>query len=265
MAHIVRGPSGGLPAYHALRDVQLRQAFEVEQGLYLAEGEKVIRRAFEAGHRPHSFLLAERWLAPLESVLAASDAPCHVLSEADIEKLTGFHVHRGALAAMIRPAPLEPEDVLGGASRVVVMEDLADHTNVGAVFRSVAALGWDAVLLSPRCADPLYRRAIKVSMGAVFTLPFARIEDWHGAPDLLRDAGFTTCAMTLSDDAVALDTIEAPQRVALIVGSEGHGLSRRWESGADLRVTIAMARGVDSLNVAASVSIACWQLRPVSR
>lgn len=265
MAHIVRGPVDGLGAYHALRDVQLRQSFEVEQGLYLAEGEKVIRRAFEAGHHPHSFLLAERWLAPLADVLAATDVPCHVLDEAAIEELTGFHVHRGALAAMRRPTPLAPEAVLAGARRVVVMEDLADHTNVGAVFRSVAALGWDAVLLSPRCADPYYRRAIKVSMGAVFSLPFARVDDWHSVPELLHDAGFTTCAMTLAEDAVALDTIEAPQRVALIVGSEGHGLSRRWESGSDLRVTIPMARGVDSLNVAASVSVACWQLRPVSR
>lgn len=263
MVRIVEGlgTAADLRVYCDLRDVQLRQAFEAEHGLYLAEGEKVIRRALQAGHAPHSFLLAARWIEPLADLLGATDAPCYVLSEAEIETLTGFHVHRGALAAIRRPSPVAPEVVLAGAKRVVVMEDLADHTNVGAVFRNVAALGWDAVLLSPRCADPYYRRAIKVSMGAVFSLPFARIEDWHGAPDLLHRTGFTTFAMTLADTSVPLDSVVAPERIALVVGSEGHGLSHRWESGSGVRVTIPMARGIDSLNVAASVAVACWHLR----
>jgi tRNA G18 (ribose-2'-O)-methylase SpoU len=263
VARIVEGPGlpGELRAYHDLRDVQLRQAFEIEHGLYLAEGEKVIRRALAAGHKPFSFLLTARWLESLADVLAASDAPCHVLSEAEIEQLTGFHVHRGALAAMQRPEPVTPAAALAQARRVVVMEDLADHANVGAVFRSVAAFGWDAVLLSPRCADPYYRRSIKTSMGAVFSLPFARIEDWHGAPGFLRQAGFATYAMTLAPDSVPIDSVRAPERLALVVGSEGHGLSHRWESGSDVRVTIPMAAGIDSLNVAASVAVACFHLR----
>lgn len=264
MARLVKGEitTPDLRVFTDLRDVQLREAIEAEHGLYLAEGEKVIRRALDAGHAAHSFLMAERWVESLADVLATTDAPCHVLPEAEIEKLTGFHVHRGALAAMVRPQPRAVDEVLAGANRVVVVEDLADHTNVGAVFRSVAALGWDAVILSPRCADPFYRRSIKVAMGAVFQVPFARVDDWYAAPDLIRAAGITSFAMTLGEGAVPLDAVEAPDRLALVVGSEGHGLSPHWESGCDHRVTIPMAAGIDSLNVAASVAVACWQLRP---
>lgn len=245
--------------YVDLRDVQLRLRLESEHGLFLAEGEKVVRRAVESGRRPRSFLMSPKWLAALDDVLQQTDVPCFVLDDAAIEKLTGFHVHRGALAALERPVLPSPEQVLGKACRVVVVEDLADHTNVGAIFRSVAALGFDAVLLSPRCADPLYRRAIKVSMGSVFWLPYARVEDWYDAPDLLRTAGFTTYAMTLSDDAVPLDEVPRDvERLALIVGSEGHGLSTRWEQAADHRVTIPMSADIDSLNVASSAAVACW-------
>jgi tRNA G18 (ribose-2'-O)-methylase SpoU len=248
--------------YVRLRDVQLRSKLETERGIYLAEGEKVVRRAVEAGHRPLSFLMAPRWLDGLADVLARSDAPCFVMAEPEIEQLTGFHVHRGALAAVARPAPLAAADVLADAQRVVVVEDLVDHTNIGAVFRNVAALGFDAVLLSPRCADPLYRRAIKVSMGAVFGLPHARVDDWYDAPSLLRGAGFVSYAMTLAPDAVPLTEVPTDlARLAVVVGAEGHGLSDRWEREADLRVTIPMAAGIDSLNVAAAVAVACWQLR----
>jgi tRNA G18 (ribose-2'-O)-methylase SpoU len=249
--------------YVDLRDVQLRLRLESERGLFLAEGEKVVRRAVESGHAPRSFLMSPKWLESLADVLDASDAPCFVLDDAAIERLTGFHVHRGALAALERPDLPSPAEVLAAARRVVVVEDLADHTNVGAIFRSVAALGFDAVLLSPRCADPLYRRAIKVSMGSVFWLPYARVEDWYGAPELLREAGYTTYAMTLADDSVALDVVPRDvERLALVVGSEGHGLSTRWEQSADHRVTIPMAADIDSLNVASSVAVACWELRP---
>ncbi len=245
-----------------LRDVQLRLKLESERGLFLAEGEKVLRRAVESGHHPRSFLMAPKWVEALEDVLVKSDAPCFVLDDASIEELTGFHVHRGALAALERPVLPAPRDVLARARRVVVVEDLADHTNVGAIFRSVAALGFDAVLLSPRCADPLYRRAIKVSMGSVFWLPYARVDDWYAAPEMLREAGFTTYAMTLSDDSVAIDEVPHDvERLALIVGSEGHGLSTRWEETADHRVTIPMSADIDSLNVASSVAVACWELR----
>lgn len=268
MAKIVRldDPSDPrLADYVHLRDVQLRQKLEAEHGVFLAEGEKVVRRAVESGHVPASFLMSERWLSGLSDVLDSCDAPCFVLSDDAIEQITGFHVHRGALAALERPAPTSVSDVLAGARRVVVMEDLADHANVGAIFRSAAALGFDAVLLSPRCADPLYRRAIKVSMGAVFRMPHARIEDWYDAPDVLREAGFTTCALTIGEGAVPIDRLPTDlDRLALVVGSEGHGLSPRWEEGADLRVTIPMVAEIDSLNAAASVAVACWALRPTA-
>ena len=170
-----------LADYRDLRDVQLRKNLEAEHGLFLAEGEKVVRRAVEGGFPVRSFLMAPRWLDGLADVLATTDAPCYVLSEALAEEVTGFHVHRGALASLVR-RPLPPvADVLDGARSVLVLEDLVDHTNVGAIFRSGAALGFDAALLAPRCADPLYRRSIKVAMGAVFSLPWTRLTDWHDA------------------------------------------------------------------------------------
>src|SRR6187399_3161377 len=193
-----------LADYRDLRDVQLRTHLEAEHGLFLAEGEKVVRRAVEAGHRPRSFLMAPRWLDGLADVLATSDAPCFVVSEALAEEVTGFHVHRGALASLERRPLPSLDDVLAGARSVLVLEEIVDHTNVGAIFRSGAALGFDAVLLAPRCADPLYRRSIKVAMGAVFTMPWTRLPSWETAlPDLSR-AGFTTVALTLADDAIEL-------------------------------------------------------------
>ena len=264
MARIVEVSDPGDPRlrdYVDLRDVHMRKLLETERGIFLAEGEKVVRRAIESGNVPRSFLMSPRWLEPLQDVLDVTDAECFVLSDAAIESLTGFHVHRGALASLDRPILPSPETVLAGAKRIVVLEDLMDHTNVGSAFRAVAALGFDAVLLSPRCADPLYRRAIKVSMGSVFWLPYARIDDWYAAPDLLREAGFTTLAMTLSPDSIDLrDAPRDAERIALIVGSEGHGLSERWTTGSDHRVKIPMAPEIDSLNVASSVAVACWEL-----
>jgi len=244
--------------YTDLRDVQLRTTVEQERGIYIAEGEKVIHRAVAAGHTPRSLLLAPRWLDNLSDVLESTDAPAYVLTEKAIEQVTGFHVHRGALAAMQRPQEREPREVLAKARRVLVAEDLVDHTNIGAIMRNAAALGFDAVLLSPRCADPLYRRSIKVAMGAVFSLPWARLDDWYGAPALLRELGFTTYAMTLADDAVSLEDVEPAERAAVIVGSEGPGLTEHWQREADHRVIIPMSAGIDSLNVAASTAIACW-------
>ncbi|WP_370614067.1 TrmH family RNA methyltransferase [Mumia sp. Pv 4-285] len=250
--------------YVDLRDVQLRKLLEAERGVFIAEGEKVVRRALESGHEARSFLMAPRWLETLADVLAGTDAPVFVMSEAEIERVTGFHVHRGALASLYRaPVPTVVE-VLDRSRRIVVAEDLMDHTNVGAVFRSVAALGFDAVILSPRCADPLYRRAIKVSMGSVFWLPYARVDDWYAFPELLRGHGWTSLAMTLSDDARDLRELakgsEMGEKVALMVGAEGHGLSPHWSRSADVRVTIPMAADIDSLNVAAATAVACWAL-----
>lgn len=247
--------------YVDLRDVHLRKLLETERGIFLAEGEKVIRRALESGNSPRSFLMSPRWLDTLGDLLEKTDVPCFVLADAAIETLTGFHVHRGALAALDRPILPTAVDVLSGARRVVILEDLADHTNVGSAFRAAAAMGFDAVLLSPRCADPLYRRAIKVSMGSVFWLPYARIDDWYGAPGLLKAAGFTTFAMTLSDDSIDIRDIPRDvAKAALIVGSEGHGLTAHWAKDSDYRVKIPMAPQIDSLNVAASVAVACWEL-----
>ena len=248
-----------LADYRDLRDVELRKHLEGEQGLFLAEGAKVVRRAVEAGFAPRSFLMAPRWLDGLADVLGTSDAPCYVLPEALAEEVTGFHVHRGALASLHR-RPLPPvDDVLEGARSVLVLEDIVDHTNVGAIFRSGAAFGFDAVLLAPRCADPLYRRAIKVGMGAVFSTPWTRLPEWYDALPDLSARGFTTVALTLAPDAVAIDdAVASVERLALVLGSEGHGLSSRWEESADRRATIPMRPGIDSLNVAAATAVACY-------
>lgn len=248
-----------LADYRDLRDVQLRQSLEAEHGLFLAEGEKVVRRAVAAGFPVRSFLMAPRWLDGLADVLGPTDAPCYVVTEALAEQVTGFHVHRGALASLARTPLPSLEEVLDGARTVVVCEDLTDHTNVGAVFRCAAALGVDAVLLTPRCADPLYRRSVKVAMGAVFALPWTRLNNWYDAlPDLQR-RGFHTVALTLADDAVPLEeAVSGLDRLVLIFGTEGHGLSERWRRSAERRAVIAMSPGIDSLNVAAATAVACY-------
>jgi tRNA G18 (ribose-2'-O)-methylase SpoU len=252
--------------YVGLTDVALRRRTEPERGLYVAESEKVIRRALAAGHRPRSYLMARRWLADLGDLVERAEAdgiPVFVGEHDVIESLTGFHLHRGALAAMQRPALRDLGEVLDGARRVLVLEDVVDHTNVGAVFRSAAALGVDAVLVTPRCADPLYRRSIRVSMGTVFQVPWTRIDPWPGGVDRLRALGFTTGALALSEDSVGLDALAAdpPDRLALVLGTEGDGLSMRTLAAVDVTVRIPMRGGVDSLNVAAAGAVAAWALR----
>jgi tRNA G18 (ribose-2'-O)-methylase SpoU len=251
-----------LADYRDLRDVQLRRSLEAVEGLFIAEGEKVVRRAVEAGHEARSFLMAPRWLSGLGDVLEGSDAACYVVPEDVAEQVTGFHVHRGALASLHRRPLPGVDQVLTSARTVVVLEDVVDHTNVGAVFRSAAALGVDAVLLSPRCADPLYRRSVKVAMGAVFSLPWTRLEDWHGAMPGLSRRGFTTVALTPAADAVDIaDAVGGTDRLALVVGTEGRGLSERWLTTSDIRAVIPMASGVDSLNLAAATAVACYVAR----
>jgi len=266
--------------YFTLTDVALRTKVEPERGLYLAESEKVIRRALAAGHRPRSFLMAERWLTDLADVVAkagSQDVPVYFAQAGVIEAMTGFHLHRGVLASMHRPRLVDPtlmlqsalsrNALLHNASRVVVLEDIVDHTNVGAVFRSAAALGVDAVLITPRCADPLYRRAVRVSMGTVFQVPWTRIDPWPAGLQVLRDNGFTVAAFALGDGAISLDDLAAnqPERLAMIFGTEGDGLSRLAVKGADLVVKIPMSGGVDSLNIAAASAVALWALRPGPR
>ena len=256
--------------YVGLTDVALRRRTEPERGLYIAESEKVIRRALAAGHQPRSYLMAERWLTDLADVVEQAEAagvPVFVGPHDVIENLTGFHLHRGALGSMQRPRLPSVEELVRGARRVMVLEDIVDHTNVGAVFRSAAALGVDAVLVTPRCADPLYRRAIRVSMGTVFQVPWTRIDPWPGGVASLQASGFTVATLALADDAVSLDELAAhpPERLALVLGTEGDGLSHHTIAAADLTVTIPMAGGVDSLNVAAAGAVAAWALRPPQR
>jgi len=250
-----------LDDYRDLRDVTLRKSLEAEHGLFIAEGEKVIRRAVAAGYPVRSMLMAQRWVDALGDVLDDLDAPVFVADESVVEAVSGFHVHRGALASMRRRPLPSVDEALRGARRVLVLEDVNDHTNVGAIFRNAAAFGMDAVLLSPRCADPLYRRSIKVSMGAVLSVPYARIEDWGGGPGLLRAAGFTVLALTPASDAVDIVAVAHDGSVALLVGSEGNGLSQRWMQAADERVHIPMSGDVDSLNVAAASAVACYVLQ----
>ncbi|MBC7277236.1 RNA methyltransferase [Nocardioides sp.] len=248
-----------LADYRDLRDVELRKSMESSEGLFLAEGEKVVRRAVAGGFEPRSFLMAPKWLDGLSDVLATTDAPCYVMSEKAAEEVTGFHVHRGALASLKRRPLPSVDSVLAGARSVLVLEDIVDHTNVGAIFRSGAALGFDALLLAPRCADPLYRRSIKVAMGAVFALPWTRLPDWYEALPTLSAAGFTTVALTLADDAVDIEkAVEGVDKVALVLGSEGHGISPRWQQASDRRAIIPMSAGIDSLNVAAATAVACY-------
>lgn len=261
-----------LADYVRLRETSLRRSLESEQGLFIAEGEKVIRRACEAGYRPRSFLLAERWLDSLSDVIMAAQAaaiaagdevPVYVVTEQVAEDVTGFHVHRGALASMHRTTRHTVTELLGKAgkrSRIAVLEDLVDHANVGAVFRSAAALGVDAVLVTPRCADPLYRRSVKVSMGTVFQVPWARIDPWPAGIELLQSAGYVVAGMTLGEGAITLDDLVAEDhdRLALVFGTEGHGLTPGADRRLDRRVTIPMAGAVDSLNVAASSAVAFY-------
>lgn len=252
-----------LADYRDLTDVALRRVLEPEGGLYIAESAKVIARALAAGHRPRSILVQEKWLDEIHELVRDRSVPIYVVEPEIAESLTGYAVHRGALASMHRPALPPVADVVAGARLVVVLEDIVDHTNVGAIFRAAAGLGADAVLVSPRCADPLYRRSVRVSMGTVFQVPWTRLPEWGEARGVLHGAGFQLAALALSHEAVSLDAFSAmrPDRVALLLGAEGDGLSRRALEAADLVVTIPMAGGVDSLNVAAASAVALWELR----
>ncbi|TQL48058.1 tRNA G18 (ribose-2'-O)-methylase SpoU [Homoserinimonas aerilata] len=257
----------GLADYARLTDVVLRRLSEPAGGLYIAESVKVIARALEAGHRPRSFLVLEKWLDDLAPLAERFDVPVFIGEDELLSGLTGFSLHRGALASMHRP-PLRPfDELLEGATRVVVLEDLADHTNVGAVFRAAAGLGADAVLISPRCADPFYRRSVRVSMGTVLQVPWTRMPEWDEAGPVLSAHGFHIASLALSDDAVSLDDFaaNAPDKVALVLGTEGDGLSRAALAAADTVVTIPMFGGVDSLNVAAAAAVAIWALRDPAR
>ncbi|MFJ9772163.1 TrmH family RNA methyltransferase [Kitasatospora sp. NPDC101157] len=259
-----------LADYTGLTDVELRRRREPAEGLFIAEGEKVIRRALSAGYRMRSMLLTAKWLDVMADVIADADAPVHVVEPALAEAVTGYHVHRGALASMQRkPLPdaaalLTDARRVEAVRRVAVFEDIVDHANMGAAFRNAAALGVDAILLTPRCADPLYRRSVKVSMGAVFQVPWTRLGAWPTDVEILRSAGFTVAALCLSDRAITLDELASrdDERLALVFGTEGDGLAAKTLASVDDHVRIPMDAGVDSLNVAAASAVAFYATRP---
>ncbi|MBQ1022694.1 rRNA methyltransferase [Micromonospora ureilytica] len=247
--------------YRALTDVELRTRWEPPHGLFIAEGELVLRRALRAGYPARSYLVDAKRVDQLAD-LDTGDAPVYAATQDVLQRATGFHVHRGVLASFHRrPLPTAAE-VLTAARRVVLLEDVNNHTNLGAVFRGAAALGIDAVLLSPSCADPLYRRSVRVSMGEVFAMPYAKLDRWPEGLDQVREAGFTVLAMTPAPDAVPIQRLTPAQRerAALLLGAEGPGLTAAAQAASDVRVVLPMRRGVDSLNVAAAAAVAFWEL-----
>lgn len=273
-------------AYVNLTEIQLRNRLEPSKGLFIAESPKVIDRALAAGREPISLLVEESWIDGMSGMFDVIEKrwgdgiPVYVASPEQLKRLTGYQLHRGALAAMKRWSLPSVEEVCRGARRVAVMENIVDHTNVGALMRSAAALDVDAVLVTPSCGDPLYRRAARVSMGTVFQVPWTRIggDDKHYWPFTgmreLHDLGFTTVAMALEDDSISLAELVRRlnnaetesnhiDKLALIFGTEGDGLSHHTISRADLTVKIPMSHGVDSLNVAASSAVAFYATRRV--
>lgn len=273
-------------AYVNLTEIQLRNRLEPSKGLFIAESPKVIDRALAAGREPISLLVEESWIDGMSGMFDVIEKrwgdgiPVYVASPEQLKRLTGYRLHRGALAAMKRWSLPSVEEVCRGARRVAVMENIVDHTNVGALMRSAAALDVDAVLVTPSCGDPLYRRAARVSMGTVFQVPWTRIggDDEHYWPFTgmreLHDLGFTTVAMALEDDSISLAELvrrlnnaetesDHIDKLALIFGTEGDGLSHHTISRADLTVKIPMSHGVDSLNVAASSAVAFYATRRV--
>lgn len=260
--------SDHLRDFQQLTDVALRTSYEPGAGVYIAESLKILERALRAGHQPKAIVTAAKWVPQLEALEerfpeALRLVPVYVGSAEDVENITGFHVHRGTLASVVRPSLPTVDEILSNALRVVVLDDIVDHTNVGAIFRSVAGIGADAVIVSPSCADPLYRRSVRVSMGAVLQVPWTRAQSWSFLRDSLHLHGFTIVAFALSEAAVSLSDISKapPSKAALVFGSEGDGLSSKVLADADVVVTIPMKAGIDSLNVAAASAVAMWSLR----
>ena len=259
-----------LAPFAHLTEAQLRNRLEPEMGIFIAESPKVIARALEAGCKPLSFLMEQNKLDGPAGALAAQcgDVPVYTGARELLASLTGYTLTRGVLCAMHRPALRTPEELCSGAKRVAVLENIVDSTNIGAIFRSAAALQIDAVLLTPSCCDPLCRRAVRVSMGTVFQVPWTRLgacaEDWPQAGlARLHEMGFSTVALALREDAVSIDDarLEKEERLAILLGTEGDGLSHSTIALCDWTARIPMSHGVDSLNVAAASAVAFWQLR----
>ena len=253
-----------LDVYARLTEAQLLNRHNLKEGLFIAESPKVIDRALRAGCVPVSILVEKAHLRgeSLEVILRCGDIPVYTAHFDVLTQLTGYKLTRGMLCAMRRPALPSVEEVLKNARRVAVLEDVMNPTNLGAIFRSAAALGMDAVLLTPACSNPLYRRSARVSMGTVFQVPWTYLdENWLHT---LREAGFKTCAMALRDDSYSVDDPELRkvERLAVVLGTEGDGLADATIAGCDYTVKIPMYHGVDSLNVAAASAVAFWELRP---
>ena len=260
-----------LDIYARLTETQLRSSHGIENSLFIAESPHVIERALNAGCVPESLLMLPKMLDGREKgqeILArCGDVPVYVAEEGCLKQLTGFPLTRGVLCAMRRPPLPNAEDLLKSSTRIVILEDVMNPTNLGAIFRSAAAMGMDAILLTPASTDPLYRRCIRVSMGTVFQIPWAwigeELTDWPGpGMQLLREYGFRTAAMALRDESVSIDhpALLAEEKLAVVLGTEGDGLADRTIADCDYTVKIPMAHGVDSLNVAAAGAVAFWQL-----
>ena len=259
-----------LDAFVRLTEAQLRCRLEPEKGIFIAESPKVIHRALDAGYEPVSFLTERKHIEgqAAEVLARCGDIPVYTADDDALTALTGYELTRGVLCAMRRPKLKSVEELCETARRVAVLEGIVDHTNIGAIFRSAAALGIDALLLTPTCCDPLYRRAARVSMGTVFQVPWTRIgetnRDWPDAGlARLNALGFKTAAMALSDNSVSIDdaALAREEKLAIVLGTEGDGLSARTIAKCDYTVKIPMAHGVDSLNVAAASAVAFWELR----
>ena len=259
-----------LDLFARLTEAQLRSKQEPEKGIFIAESPKVIGTALDSGCEPVAFLMERRHIEGDASKLLSRcpDVPVYTADRSVLEKLTGYTLTRGVLCAMRRPRLRTAEEVCANAKRLCVLEGIVDSTNIGAIFRSAAALGMDGVLLTPTCCDPLYRRAVRVSMGTVFQIPWARIgdtpADWptKGLAQL-KQQGFATAALALDDRAISVEDpqLQSEEKLAVILGTEGDGLSAHTIAGCDYTVCIPMYHGVDSLNVAAASAVAFWQLR----
>lgn len=265
-----------LAVYTHLTEAQLRNRLEPEKGIFIAESPKVIKLALDCGYQPLSLLTerkhingqAAEIISRLEEDTSGNDIPVYTADDGVLEALTGYALYRGVLCAMRRPILKTAEEVCRGTSRIAVLENIADATNVGAIIRSAAALNMDAVLVTPSCCDPLCRRAVRVSMGTVFQIPWTYIganrSEWErSGAELLRGLGFKTAAMALDDNSVSMDDprLAAESRLAIILGSEGDGLAKKTIADCDYTVKIPMSHGVDSLNVAAASAVAFWELR----
>lgn len=268
--HVTDLSEEGVSVFSKLTEAQLRNRLEPEKGIFIAESPKVIDLALNEGYEPVSLLMEPKHIDGQGKAIIerCGDIPVYTAERSVLASLAGFELTRGVLCAMKRPLLPSPEEICKDARRIAVLENIMDSTNIGAIFRSAAALDMDAVLITPSCCDPLCRRAVRVSMGTILQVPWTRIgnvpSDWNrGGTDRLRELGFKTAAMALSDNSVSIDdpALKSEERLAIVLGAEGDGLAKETIASCDYTVKIPMSHGVDSLNVAAAGAVAFWELR----